>query len=89
MVLAFLHPEVEYTPVAQALEGGTVHGQLGWLQFWDELLTASEDFRMTIDELADLGAGQVLAVGEFTVKWQGSLMELSDSASTWSPYEKD
>ena len=33
---------------------------------------------MTIDELVDLGGDQVLAVGEFTVKWTGSGMTLTE-----------
>ena len=77
-VLAFLHPEVEYSGVPSPLEGGIAHGHLGWLEAWDAYLGASEDTRMTIDELVDLGGDEVLAVGELTVRWKGSGMTLTE-----------
>jgi hypothetical protein len=41
-------------------------------------LAASEDNRMTLDEVVDLGGDQVLAVGEVTVKWKGSGITLTE-----------
>ena len=77
-VLAFLHPEVEYNAVPAALEGGTARGHLGWLRAWDAFLGASEDFSSTVNELADLGGGEVFVEGEITAKWKGSGMTLTE-----------
>jgi ketosteroid isomerase-like protein len=54
-VLAFLDPDVEYRAVAEVVEGGTARGHRGWLRFWDDLLSASEDLRFTVTEVKDLG----------------------------------
>ena len=75
-VLAFLHPEVELNPRALALTGGAVRGHLAWLKSWDELLAASEYFRMNLAELADLGGGEALVATDQAIKWRGSGMEL-------------
>jgi ketosteroid isomerase-like protein len=77
-VLAFLHPEVEYRGVPSPLEGGIAHGHLGYLKAWDAYLGAAEDARMTVKELVDLGADEVLGVGELTVRWMGSGMTLTE-----------
>jgi ketosteroid isomerase-like protein len=78
-VLAFLDPEVEYSPLAVAVEGGVVRGHLGWLKFWDDLMSATEEFESTINELTDLGGDQVLAGGETTFKWKGSGIKLGET----------
>ena len=75
-VLAFIHHDIEYGGLPSPLEGGVAHGHLGWLQAWDAYLDASEDTRMTLNELVDLGGDQVLAVAELTVRWKGSGMTL-------------
>ena len=77
-MLAFLHPEIEYRGVPAPLEGGIAHGHLGYLRAWDAYLGAAEDTRMTFNELVDLGADEVLAAGELTVRWRGSGMTLTE-----------
>jgi ketosteroid isomerase-like protein len=77
-VLVFLHPEVEYNAVPAALEGGTAHGHLGWLRSWDAFLGASEEFSGTLNEVVDLGGGEVFVEGEITAKWKGSGMTLTE-----------
>ena len=78
-VLAFLHPEVEVYTRDIALQGGPVRGHLGWLRMWDDLLAASEDCKITLRELGDLGGGEVLAAVELAVKWKASGMEQADT----------
>ena len=77
-VLAFLHPEVEYTAVPFVVEGGTARGHRGWLKSWDAFLGASEDMRLALNEVVDLGGDQVLGVMELTVRWKGSGMTLTE-----------
>ncbi len=77
-VLAFLHPAVEYNAVPAALEGGTAQGHRGYLRSWDAFLGASEDLRVTIKEVADLGGDEVFLASEMTAKWKGSQMTLSE-----------
>ena len=79
-VLAFLHPEVEVNTRGIALQGGPVRGHLGWLRLWDDILAASEHYKITVRELADLGGGEVLAAVELAVKWKASGMEQADTA---------
>ena len=81
-VLAFLHPEVEYHAVPAALEGGTAHGHLGWLRSWDAFLGASEEFSYSVNEVVDLGGGEVFVEGEITAKWKGSRMTLTEPRFT-------
>ena len=78
-VLAFLHPEVEIYTRDIALQGGPVRGHLGWLRMWDDLLAASEDYKITLGELGDLGGSEVLAAVELAVKWKASGMEQADT----------
>jgi hypothetical protein len=77
-VLAFLHPAVEYNAVPSALEGGTARGHRGWLTSWDAFLGACEAFGSTINELTDLGGGEVFVAGQITAKWKGSGMTLTE-----------
>ena len=77
-MLAFLDPEVEYRGVPVVLEGGAARGHRGWLAAWDAYLAATEDARMTLQQVADLGGDQVLGVAEFTARWKGSGMTLTE-----------
>jgi ketosteroid isomerase-like protein len=61
-VLSYLDPEVEWNPVFSALIGGTRRGHLEFLRGWDEWLAATEDYRISLHELADFGDDRVFAV---------------------------
>jgi ketosteroid isomerase-like protein len=61
-VLSYLDPEVEWNPVFSAFIGGTRRGHLEFLRAWDEWLAATEDYRISLHEVDDLGGDQVLAV---------------------------
>jgi ketosteroid isomerase-like protein len=77
-MLAFIHPEFEYSGLLTTLEGGVAHGHLGWVEAWAPYLGAAEDARITVSELVDLGGDQVLGVAETTVRWKGSGMTLTE-----------
>jgi ketosteroid isomerase-like protein len=77
-MLAFIHPEFEYSGLLTTLEGGVAHGHLGWVEAWAPYLRAAEDARITVSELVDLGGDQVLGVAETTVRWKRSGMTLTE-----------
>jgi ketosteroid isomerase-like protein len=61
-VLGYLDPEVEWNPVFSAFIGGARRGHLEFLRAWDEWLAATDDYRISLHEVDDLGGDQVLAV---------------------------
>jgi hypothetical protein len=63
-----LHPDVRWTNVI----GEVYEGKLGCATGVDELLRASQDYTVRLDEIADLGDDNVLIVLRSTGKGQSS-----------------
>ena len=55
--LAFMDPDVEFTPYERAVEGlGPYRGHDGVRGWWEEAFEVVPDFRVELDEVRDLGA---------------------------------
>jgi ketosteroid isomerase-like protein len=73
-VFALMDPEVEWTTV---FAGVSFRGHADFARGLDWLLEAAEDFRVTLGEVADLGADQVLAVLDRTFKGKDSEIRIT------------
>lgn len=58
-VLEYVHPQIEWQTV---FLGETVRGQTEAAAAWDDFLTWAEDYRPSLEEVADLGGEHVFAV---------------------------
>jgi ketosteroid isomerase-like protein len=55
----YLHPQIEWQTV---FLGETARGYLEAARIWDDFLKWAEDYRPSLDEVADLGSDHVFAV---------------------------
>lgn len=78
--LELFDPEIEWLPVSQSLLGANSYrGHSGLLRFWDDLLSAWEEYQAEPQEFMDLG-DQVVAVHLIRARSERGL----EIAETWS-----
>jgi ketosteroid isomerase-like protein len=54
--LNLFDPDIEWLPVSQSiLAGNAYHGHAGVRRFWEDLLSAWEEYEVTAEEFVDLG----------------------------------
>jgi ketosteroid isomerase-like protein len=78
-VLGILRPDVEVHSSGEVGEAGTYHGHEGylhWVQLW---MDAWEEFRVEVDEIEELGDGNVLVHVTQHGRGQGSGLEVTQT----------
>ncbi len=73
-VVRYLHPNVEWK---SAMIGVTSRGYEGTARGLDRLLEAAQEYRVNVQEVTDLGANQVLAVLELSMKGKASDIDIN------------
>ena len=84
-----IDPDVEWIPIAAALEGRVYRGHEGVVRWLEELRRDWEEFEPVPGEIQELGGGHFLVLGHWRARGRGSGVELTEQPAAWLMHRRE